>query len=158
MGRPAEAAPPDRHHLPRRAPVPFGDAAADLRHDEDRPDVRVQARRSLFDRDVGRGHLRHIHALPEGRPVGTSGASTGGNPQHPLPDAPAGIECRGLYQLSRQCGPRVRTRSRRGGHRPVPRLRFPELDPEHESRHGSGLGDGCLVRGVHLLHRRHSRS
>ena len=43
-------------------------------------------------------------------------------------------------------------------HRPVPRLRLPELGRQHARRHGCGARRGQALRSGDLLHRRHPRS
>ena len=55
----------------------------------------------VLDRDVGRRHLRHVDAVPQGRPLGAPRQAPREDPQHPLPDAPARVERRRLHQLPR---------------------------------------------------------
>ena len=58
--------------------------------------------------------------------------------EHPAADAAARRQRRRLHQLSRQRRALLRRAGGGGGHRPLPRLRLPELGREHARRHGRG--------------------
>ena len=69
-----------------------------------------------------------------------------------------GSNARRLHQLPRQRRPLLRARGGRRRHRPLPRLRLPELGREHARLDGRGARGRQALRGGHLLHRRHPRS
>ena len=87
LGPRAEAAARDRHDVSRRPPVAPGHARPHPRHAARRRRLRPALPGRLLDRDVGRRHLRHGHAVPQGRPLGTPGPASREDPQHPVPDA-----------------------------------------------------------------------
>ena len=89
VGPRADAPAADRHDVPRRPPVAPGHPRADPRHGPPGRRLRAALPRHVLDRDVGRGHLRHRHAVPQGRPLGPPRPAPRADPQHPLPDAPA---------------------------------------------------------------------
>lgn len=101
LGARAEAAAADRHDLPRRPPVAAGNAHAHPRHAAYRPGLRDQARRPVLPGDVGRRHLRHGDALPQGRPLAAPQRIAPAHPEPPVPDAAAGQQRGRLPQLSR---------------------------------------------------------
>ena len=70
---------------------------------------------NLFSWRCGRRHLRRGPAVSVRGPLGAAAADEAGDSQHLLSDAPAGFQCGGIHQLSRQCGARVHHRSRRQG-------------------------------------------
>ena len=157
MGPRAAAAAPDRHDLPRCPPVAAGDPGAHPRHAPRRRRLCPALPGRLLDRDVGRRHVRHGHAVPQGRPVGTAGPAPRADPQHPVPDAAARVECGRLHELSRQRRQGVRQGGGRGRDRPVPRVRLAQLGAEHGAlARGRPRGRGAL-RGGDLLHGRHPR-
>ena len=155
MGPRADPPAPDGHHVPRRPSVAPGDPVPHPRPAPGGRRLCPAPAGPLLDRDVGRGDVRHVHEVPQGRPVGPPGAAPRDDPERPLPDAPAGLERRRLHELSRQCGARLRPRGRDGRHRPLPRVRLAELGAQHEHRARGRARGRSPLRGVDLLHRRH---
>ena len=148
----------DRHDVPRCPSVAAGHAGANPRHAARGRRLRAALPGRLLDRDVGRRHVRHGDAVPQGRPLGTAGPAPREDPQHPVPDAAARVERRRLHELSRQRRQGVRQGGGRGRHRPVPRLRLAQLGAEHGAvARGRARGRGALRSGD-LLHRRHPRT
>ena len=78
-----------RHDDARRASVAAGHARAHLRHARGRRRGCAPDAGSLQPRDVGRRDLRHVDALPAGRPVGAARRAAAADSEHPLPDAAA---------------------------------------------------------------------
>ena len=158
VGPGAEGAPLHRHHHARRAPVAARHPGAQPRPAPHRPGHGAARRRALQPGAVGRRHLRRGHALPQGGSLDAAAPAARGHPQHPLPDAAARLQRGGLHQLPRQRGGAVR----RGGGgergRRLPGLRRPQLDEEHDGRHGGRAPERQGLRGRHVLHGRHHRS
>ena len=67
---------------------------------------------TVLDRNVGRGDVRHGHAVLEGRSLATAGRAARADSQHPVSDAASRLERRGLHELSRQRRQGVRRGSR----------------------------------------------
>ena len=88
----AEAAAAHRHHVPRRAPVAAGHAAAHATTCWRSPRPTPGCARAVLARDVGRGDVRHRDAVPEGIPLGAAGRPARADSEHPVPDAAAGVE------------------------------------------------------------------
>ena len=156
--RGAEAGAGHRHDDARRPPVAAGDAHAHLRHRPHRRHLCARAAATVLARMLGRRDLRRRHALPDRGPVGAAGAGARGGAQPPAADAAARRQRRRLHQLSRQCRAAFRQPGGRGRHRPVPRLRLPQLGREHARLDGCGGRGGQALRSGDLLHRRHPRS
>ena len=57
-----------------------------------------------------------------------------------------------LHQLSRQCRPAFRQAGRRGRHRPLPRVRLPELGRKHARGDGRGGRGRQALRSGHVLY------
>ena len=100
----AEAAPHHRYHHARRPSVAPCHPRAHLRPSQDRRADLPSRRRSFLPRDVGGRHLRRFHALSQGRPLAAAAQAFRGDPQHPVPDAPARLQRSRLYQLPGQRG------------------------------------------------------
>ena len=58
-------------------------------------------RRAVLTGNVGRRHVRHVDAVPQGVALAAARATPRADPQHPVPDAPARLERHGVLQLSR---------------------------------------------------------
>ena len=115
---PAKTAAHHRHDLSRRPPVAAGHAPALLRH-AGRGAGRGLARAAIVQPgNVGRGDVRHRHALSARGPVGATAPVAPARAQHLFSDALPRRQRRRLFQLSRQ---------RRQGLRP-PRRRRPGMD------------------------------
>ena len=85
----AEAPADHRHDVARRAPVAAGHARAHLRHAARSPTPsRACTPQPVQPRDVGRRDVRHVDALPAGRPVAAPARSCASAiPNILLPDA-----------------------------------------------------------------------
>ena len=153
-----DARPRHRHHHAGRPAVASRDQNAYPRHGAGRRGLRAQSPRSVFARMLGRRDVRRGTEVPRRVPLGPAPAPSRGHPEHPAPDAAAGLERGRLHQLSRQRRPGVRGPGRGFGRRPLPHLRPPELGREHAGRGRCGAGDGADLRGGHLLHGRSARS
>ena len=105
LGAGPEEAAHHRHHHAGRPPVPAVHPGAHPGHAEGRRRHRRDPDRLLLPGDVGRRHLRRGLPLPPRVPLGAAGPAAGEDPQHPLPDAAAGRQRRGLHQLPRQPDP-----------------------------------------------------
>ena len=147
----------DRHDLPRRPPVAAGDALPHPRPGGPGAVLRPPPVRPPLARVLGRGDVRRRDAVPARGPLGPPGDAARGRPQPAHADAAAGLQRGGLHQLPRQRGPLLRGPGGRGRHRPLPRLRQPQLGREHARRDGRGAGVGDAAGGGHLLHGRHLR-
>ena len=88
--------------------------------------------------DVGRRHLRRGLPVPPRVPLGAAGPAAGEDPQHPLPDAAAGRQRRGLHQLSRQSDPRLHPGGGAQRDRRLPRVRLAQLAAGDGACHGRG--------------------
>ena len=98
--------------------------------------------------------MRFLHEDP----VGAARRDPRGDAEHPAADAAARANARRLHQLSRQRRALLRAAGGEGRHRPLPRLRLPQLGREHARRDGRGARGRQALRRRHLLHRRHPRS
>jgi pyruvate carboxylase len=98
----------------------------------------------LFSVECWGGATFDVAARFSGRSVVTAGTPRC-DAEPAAADAAALGQCRGLYQLPRQRGARLRQAGRdlRGGR--VPRIRFAELGREHARGHRRGTGNGQAV-------------
>ncbi len=113
--------------------------------------------RVVQPRNVGRGDVRRVDAIPEGVALAAPVGDAGGRPEHPLPNVAAGQQRRRVHQLPGQR--RSKLREGDGRRRPgsVPRVRCPELDEEHADRHGGRPRERRDLRSLPVLHRRPAR-
>ena len=155
--RDAEAGSGHRHDDARRPPVAARHPHAHARHRPHRRRLCARAAAAAVARMLGRRDLRRRHALPHRGSVGAAVAGARGGAQPAAADAAARRQRRRLHQLSRQCRAAFRQAGGRRRHRPVPRVRLPELGREHARRDGRGGRGGQALRGGDLLHRRHAR-
>ena len=158
LGPRARAVAAHRHDLPRRPSIAPRDAAPHPRHAPRGRRLLPTLPWAVFDRDVGRRDVRHVHAVPQGRPLGPPGAAPKPHPQHPVPDVASRLECRGVHELSRQRRQGVRQGVIRRRNRPVPRVRLAQLGAQHGRGPGGRPRGRGPVRGRHLLHGRHPQS
>ena len=124
----------------------------------DRRRLRAGSCRAVLARDVGRGDVRHVDAVPQGSPVGAAGRAARDDPQHPVPDAAAGRQRRRLHELSRQRRQGVRQGV---GRRPASTCsasstRSTGCRTCKLGHRGRAASTACSARRD-LLHRRHPR-
>ena len=105
------------------------------------------ARRPVLAGNVGRGDVRHGHAVPQGVAVGPARPAPRARAEHPVPDAPAGRQRGRVHELP---GQRRRTRSCKesaaGGHGRLPHLRRQQLAAEPPARRSTP----CCKTDAHL--------
>ena len=123
---------------------------------------RRPAHAELFSaRDVGRGDVRHVDAVPAGRSRGTGWPSSATRiPNILFQMLLRGAQRRRLHELSGQRRPRVRQRSRAAAGIDIFRI-FDSLNwlPQPGARDRRGArGHARDLRSRDLLHRRHPRS
>ena len=159
VGPQAEAAAVHRHDDPRRAPVAAGDARADVRPARSRRRRRPPHAGPVQPGDVGRGDVRHRHAVPAGRPVGPARPAS----RQRIPNILFQMLLRASNAVGYTNYPDNVVREfvkavGRARHRRLPHLRLAQLDREHEGGdRGGAREDRRALRGRHLLHRRHPR-
>ena len=146
-----------RHHLARCPPVAAGDPLPQLRSAAPRTADRPATARAAVARVLGRRHLRCGHAVPGRRSLGAPRRLQPAGAEHPAADAAARRQRRRLQELPGQRGAAFRCPGGRRGGRPLPNLRFAELDREHAGLHGRGAGGRQALRGGDLLQRRPER-
>ncbi len=153
-----KAAARHRHHLSRRPPVAAGHARAHLRHAGRRAGRGPAHAAVVQPGNVGRGDVRHRHALPARGPVGA-----------PAPVARSGSPT-SVFKCSSAAPtpsaiPIIPTTSSRASSStpPAPGIDifriFDSLNytPNLQRGDGGGAGNARRLRSRHLLHRRHSR-
>ena len=128
-----------------------GDAHASARHGGHRALLRAHAAAAVLGGMLGRRHVRRRHALPPRGPVVATRAVARAHAQPAVADAAALVERRGLHQLPRQRGARVRQAGGDLRRRRVPRVRLAQLGGEHARRHRRRARDRQAVRSGHLL-------
>ena len=101
---------------------------------------------------LGRRHLRHGHAFPPGRPVGTAARGEEPPEEHAHADAAARPERRRLPPLRRRCRARVLRARRRERHGHLPHLRCAQRHAEPRDRLRGREARGRPRAGHALLH------
>ena len=148
-----------RHDHARRASIAPGNACPDVRPARGCRGRGARSPEPVQPRNVGRRDVRYVDAVPAGGSLGSSGAASRADPEHPVSDAAAREQHGRLHELSGQCREGVHQEERRARHRRVPHLRLVEFDAEHGSGDGGGANrDERDLRSGHLLYRRHPRS
>ncbi len=127
-----------RHHVPRRASVAAGDAAAHQRPADGGAVHRQDDAAAVVDRMLGRRDLRCGASVLEGRPVGAAGRAAGGGAQHLPADAAARAQHRRLHPVPGAGHQGVRRRGDRHRNRHLPHLRRAEQRRVDASRHRRG--------------------
>ena len=108
---------------------------------------------------LGRRDLRRRHAVPHRGPVGAARRSANVRRTSSLQMLLRGSNGVGYTNYPDNVVKYLRRPGGRVRRRPLPRLRLPQLGGEHARLHGCGDAEaGKLVRGRHVLHRRHPRS
>ncbi len=122
--------------------------------------LRPRARRPVLARNVGRGHVRHRDAVPQGIVRGTGSPKLREvHSEHPVPDARAGRRTRSATRTTPTTWSHEFVRRiRRSGHGRVPHLRRATTGcPTCKLGMDAVLKTHAICEGGDLLHRRHSR-